>query len=120
MKKLISGVLLFLLLAMPPVRLLLESYMLLHMLVQLPLLIISGMLIGDYLVKRFPGFFDKYDHNGIPGILLVYLVTMYWMIPRAMDEALLLPAVEIFKYISLPFLAGIALRNSWNRLNMIG
>ena len=34
-----------------------------------------------------------------------------------MDEALTVPVVEIFKFISLPFLAGVPLRDSWKKLS---
>lgn len=120
MKKSWYGWGLFLILLLPPVRIWLEATMVLHMLVQLPLLIIAGWYIGDYLIGKYPGFFEKWNRSGIPGITLVYLVTMYWMIPRAMDEALQLSSVEIFKYISLPFLVGIPLRVSWSKLHVIG
>src|SRR5699024_1844432 len=98
----------------------LEAYMITHMLLQMPILIGAGLLMGDALMKKYPDFFEKWDGSGIPGILLVYLITMYWMIPRAMDEALLLPLVEVFKYISLPFLVGLPLRHSWQKLSEVG
>jgi hypothetical protein len=41
----------------------------------------------------------------------------YWLLPRTMDEALTLQSVEVFKFISLPFLAGIPLRDSWKKLS---
>jgi len=45
------------------------------------------------------------------------IIIIYWTIPRTMDEALTLQSVEIFKFISLPFLAGIPLRDSWKKLS---
>src|SRR5690625_7966333 len=91
-----------------------------HMLVQMPLLIVVGLFIGDFVTKKFPRFFNKYNKSGIPGIVLVYIVTMYWMIPRAMDEALLLQTVEIFKYISFPFFVWVHLLYSWPKLTSLG
>src|SRR5699024_4542205 len=44
---------------------------------------------------------------------------MYWMIPRAMDEALSIPLVEMFKYVGLPLLVGVPLRDSWSKLHTI-
>lgn len=120
MKNLFYGIGMFILLVLPPIKDLLESFMITHMLVQIPLLIVAGLLMGDDIMRKFPAFFDKWDGSGIPGIVLVYFVTMYWMIPRAMDEALLLPMVEVFKFISLPFLVGIPLRHSWMKLHEIG
>src|SRR5690625_1698165 len=107
MKKLLYGLSLYLLLLFPPVVSLLETYMVSHMMIQMPLLIVSGILIGYYLIEKYPTAFKKWNGSGIPGITLVYIVTMYWMLPRAMDEALLFQTVQLFKFISLPFLVGI-------------
>src|SRR5690625_5798095 len=88
-----------------------------HMLVQMPLLIVSGYLMGQLITNKYKRFFSAYNENGIPGILLVYFITMYWMIPRAMDEAIMLHTAETFKFISLPFLVGIFLDRKSTRLN---
>lgn len=120
MKRFWLGIIIVGLVALPPIRQFLEAYMITHMLVQMPILIGAGLLMGDALMKKYPNFFEKWDGSGVPGILLVYLITMYWMIPRAMDEALLLPTVEVFKYISLPFLVGLPLRHSWQKLSEVG
>src|SRR5690625_2494650 len=94
--------------------------MILHMLVQIPLLIVSGWLIGNYVIARYARFFIKWNKNGVPGIILFVIITTYWMIPRVMDETLTLPLIEVFKFVSLPFLAGIPLRDSWIKLGGIG
>lgn len=107
---------LYVLLLLPPLIRLLEKWMVTHMLLQMPLLILAGALMGKSLVRRFSKFFTDWNANGIPGILLVYFISMYWMIPRAMDEAILLGRVEIFKFISLPFLVGVLLYDSWPKL----
>jgi len=119
MKNIWIGCILFLLLLLPPIRLWLESIMIMHMLVQIPLLMVVGLYVGDYFVKRYSTFFEKWNASGIPGIVLVVIVTMYWMIPRAMDEALSIPLVEMFKYVGLPLLVGLPLRDSWSKLHTI-
>lgn len=119
-KRLVYGIILYLILLLPPVISFLENHMVTHMLLQMPLLIVVGVLIGDYVIKRFPSFFNRWNGSGIPGITLVFLVTMYWMLPRAMDEALALQTVEIFKYVSFPFLVGVPLLDSWRRLKAFG
>lgn len=111
------GILLFILLLFPPVISGLESVMILHMLVQVPLLILAGVLMGEYGLKKCHQFFKTWNKDGIPGIILVYFITMYWMVPRAMDDTLLMMSVEIFKFISLPFLVGMVLRDSWPKLS---
>src|SRR5690625_6421379 len=118
-KKFMYGVLLYIILLLPPTIGLLEKWMITHMLVQIPLLIIAGLLMGEYVKNRLPNLFKKWNENGIPGILLVYIVTIDCMIYRSMDEAILLYSVEIFKFISLPFLVGIVLYDSWPKLSSL-
>ncbi|SFA89321.1 MULTISPECIES: hypothetical protein [unclassified Bacillus (in: firmicutes)] len=117
MKQALYGLLLFVVLSLPPVADFLESIMIMHMHMQMPLLVISGILIARFFQIKFPGFFEKWNGNGVPGMMLFIIIISYWMLPRAMDEALNLPMVEVFKFISLPFLAGVPLRDSWVKLS---
>ncbi|MGM8366100.1 hypothetical protein ACLIBG_11570 [Virgibacillus sp. W0181] len=116
MKQAFYGLILYVFLMIPPVVTLAESIMSIHMHMQMPLLLAAGMLMTPFFQKRFPGFFAKWNENGVPGIVLFMVIVSYWMLPRAMDEALTIPVVEIFKFISWPFLAGIPLRDSWNKI----
>src|SRR5690554_1850236 len=120
MKSYTYGLLLLIILILPPVSNLMESIMIVHMHMQMPLLVFAGYLIARYAQVRFPGFFEKWNNNGIPGIMLFVIITVYWMLPRAMDEALDSQVMQVFKFISLPFLAGIPLRDSWNKLSTKG
>ncbi|MDF2787610.1 MAG: hypothetical protein K0S80_708 [Neobacillus sp.] len=114
------GLLLWIFLVAPPVANFMESVMVIHMHMQMPMLVIAGMLMARFFQKKFPGFFEKWNSNGVPGITLFVLIVIYWMLPRTMDEALTSHLVEGFKFISLPFLAGISLRDSWKKLNPFG
>lgn len=120
MKQEMYGLLIYLILMIPPVITGLESIMVTHMLVQIPLLIYSGWLMARFFQQKFPRFFEKFNSNGIPGIIMFIIITTYWMIPRVMDETLTLHSVEIFKFISLPFLAGVTLHDSWMKLGTFG
>ena len=120
MKQAIYGLLLFVFLMFPPITALFESIMSIHMHMQMPLLLVVGMLMTPLLQKKFPGFFKKWNSNGVPGLILFLIIVLYWMIPRAMDEALAIQAVEVFKFISWPFLAGVPLRDSWKKLGSLG
>ncbi|WP_179151926.1 hypothetical protein [Oceanobacillus senegalensis] len=120
MKQAKYGFVLYLFMMLPPVVTMSESIMVVHMHMQMPLLVIAGMLFTPYLKQKFPGFFVNWNQNGLPGIMLFMIIVIYWMIPRTMDEALTIPAVELFKFISLPFLAGIPLRDSWGKLTKFG
>ncbi|PAE23233.1 MULTISPECIES: hypothetical protein [Bacillaceae] len=117
MKSPVYGLLLLLALMLPPVANLLESIMITHMHMQMPLLMISGLFMAKFFQNRFPEFFSKWNENGVPGLLLFSIIMVYWSLPRTMDEALTLTSVEVFKFISLPFLAGVPLRDSWPKLS---
>ncbi len=114
MKSFFYGSLLFIFLALPPVAELFELVMIVHMHMQMPLLIIAGMLMAPLFQKA--SFLKKWNENGQPGILLFILIFSYWLLPRTMDESLSSMWMEGFKFISLPFLAGIPLRDSWTKV----
>lgn len=114
------GFILFMILVLPPVRDLLESIMAFHMHMQMMLLFISGILMAPFFRKYFGRLLEKYNETGIPGAVLFLVILMYWMLPRAMDEALELWHIEMFKFISLPFLAGVPLRDSWRKIGQAG
>ncbi|MDQ0158266.1 hypothetical protein [Alkalibacillus salilacus] len=111
------GLLLWIFLFLPPVRDFLESMMILHMHMQMPLIILAGFLMAKPIIKRFSSFFEKWNEDGLPGIVLFVLILGYWMIPRTMDDALLSVNVELFKFINLAFLAGVPLRDSFPKLS---
>ena len=119
MRQTIYGTVLYIILIIPPVISLLESVMILHMLVQFPLLMIVGYLWGKSILEKYDHFFTKWNTTGVAGILVVFIMTTYWMIPRTMDEALSIWYIELFKFISLP-LAGLLLRDSLGKLQIVG
>ncbi|QKY69924.1 hypothetical protein [Lentibacillus sp. CBA3610] len=119
MRNFLYGMILLAFLIIPPVRNTLESIMITHMLVQIPLLIVSGWLMADVFQERFKAFFTKWNENGIAGILLVIFITAYWMIPLNIDRSLEMWSMELFKFGSLPLLAGIPLRDSWKKISSL-
>lgn len=118
MRQTIYGTVLFIILIIPPVISLLESVMFFHMLVQFPLLIVVGYLWGRSVLEKFGQVFRKWNTTGVAGILLVVIITTYWMIPRAMDESLTIWYIELFKFISLP-LVGVLLCDSLKKITTI-
>ncbi|MEH7073778.1 hypothetical protein [Neobacillus drentensis] len=116
MKQSLYGLLILLSLALPPAANLMESVMIIHMHMQMPLLIFTGFLIARFFQLGTPHFFEKWNGNGIPGILLFVIIVVYWTLPRSMDAALTEQSMEAFKFISLPLLAGVPLRDSWKKL----
>jgi hypothetical protein len=110
------GVGLFALLAWPPCARRLESQLVLHMLVQMPLLAASGYLVARGLLRgRNPG----WNVDGLPGLIVAVAVGMVWMLPRSMDTALASTAAELAKFATLPLLVGVPLAASWPRADPI-
>ncbi|MFD2208461.1 hypothetical protein ACFSMW_01940 [Virgibacillus halophilus] len=110
------GIILFMLLTIPPVVHLMESIMIIHMHMQMPMIVVAGFLMAPFFQKKFPHFFSKWNQSGIPGILLFSIIMLYWMLPITMDEALTELGMEVFKFFSLAFLAGVPLRDSWKKM----
>lgn len=107
------GALLWGLLAVPPVRHLLESTMLLQMLAQLPLLAFAGWMLAQCTPLRLAQFLASWNRRGISGLLLASIVGMVWMLPRATDASLVDPLITLAKFLSVPLLIGAPVALSW-------
>lgn len=107
------------LLALPPLRHLLELSMVTHMLVQLPLLAFAGWWFGQTLPEHFKHKVAPWNRWGVTGMILVVLTMLYWMLPRALDAAISEPIFETAKFIVIPLFIGTALSLSWPQLNII-
>src|SRR3546814_14290185 len=86
--------------------------MTLHMLLQLPALLLAGALLASGLPPKITRSLAAYNAHGTSGLFFVLLVLSFWMIPRALDEAVLTPEVTLAKFSSL-LAAGAALQQSW-------
>ena len=64
-----------------------ESRMALHMLVEFPLLLASGWAAARLAARHVPT--DAFDALGLLGVAVVSCVSAFWMIPAALDLALL-------------------------------
>lgn len=115
----LAGALLWAALALPPVRHALESAMTLHMLIQIPLLVLAG----GWLAKGAPRWLERslstWNHRGISGLLLASLAGLVWMLPLAMDAALNDPRVELAKFLGVPLLIGAPIALSWPRAGFV-
>lgn len=113
------GALLWLALALPPVRHALESTMTLQMLVQLPLLLLAGCWVAAYAPQRFRDLLAPWNRGGITGLLLASVVALVWMLPRALDASLDVPWVAAAKFASVPLLIGAPLALGWPRAGFV-
>jgi hypothetical protein len=114
------GLILIGVLALPALRRLLEAQMAAHMLVQIPLLALTGVLFASAIGARMRRSLEPYNEHGMPGMLVVLFASSYWMLPRALDAALDSAAMEIIKFLSVPLLVGLPLALSWPRVGPVG
>jgi len=114
------GALIIAVLALPPVRAALEAQMILHMLVQIPLLALAGGLAARALPLTSRRSLRQWNQRGITGIVLALIVSTWWMVPRALDGALSSGTMELAKFVSLPLLVGAPVALSWSELPFVG
>lgn len=95
----------------PHARDLLEGSMFLHMLVQIPALVLAGYWLSAEMPARFREALQTFNAQGVTGWALASLVLTFWMLPRALDMAVADPAVDVAKFAVL-LLAGLAIRLS--------
>jgi hypothetical protein len=58
--------------------------------------------------------------RGLTAVGARQLSTSFWMLPRALNEAVSDPPINLGKCLSLPLLAGLPLRLSWSRMPPLG
>ncbi|HDP89238.1 MAG TPA: hypothetical protein ENN42_04670 [Thioalkalivibrio sp.] len=116
----LAGLTLLVILAPPWMRTLLEAGMAGHMLLQIPLLVLAGILLAGFLPAQWRQRIAAYNRHGLSGLLLALLTLAYWMLPRSLDLALESGWAELLKFATLPLLAGLPLALSWRPLGMIG
>jgi hypothetical protein len=102
-------------LSMPTLRSLIEQSMVWHMLVQMPLLVLGGWLSARAL-SDFPRVRPRTTWNryGLSAFFAAQSILAYWMLPVAIDRAVVLPAADLVKVVSL-FAAGWLLRRAMER-----
>lgn len=94
----------------------LEATMWRHMLVQLPLLVACGALLRPWL--RLPPGALRWDAQGLATLTAAAFATTYWMIPRALEQALDEPFAHGMKFASL-LLLGALLPGAMRRAHVV-
>ena len=94
-------------LALPQFRDLLEGQLATHVLVQMPLLVFAGWHCGQVYSRSLERPMQYWNAGGVPGLLLVMFVLLFWMLPRSVDGAAAQVGFEIGKFISLPLAGGV-------------
>lgn len=114
------GLGLLFLLGLPPARAWLEATMTAHMLIQMPLLAAAGFALGRAFTRPQRAALCHLVGGAAPYVLVALFASSYWMLPRALDAALVDPLAAVAKFISLPLLVGMPLAFAWGRLGMVG
>jgi hypothetical protein len=120
MRRAFAGAIVVAVLALPAARGALERVMIVHMLVQIPLLALAGGLAATALSIRWKTRIAAWNAGGTSGMLMALIASSWWMVPRALDWALASPAMETTKFITLPLLVGAPIALSWSRLGGMG
>jgi hypothetical protein len=89
----------------------LEVGMLRHALIQLPCLVLAGVIAVPRPVER------RAEPLALPALLVALFGAAIWMLPRQLDASLDDPFVEAAKLVTLPLLVGLPLGWSWPRLH---
>lgn len=98
------------LIALAPLQPWLEQRMALHMAVELPLLFAIGWWMGR---GPAPRWLEAINRQGLVGLAAAMIVSALWMLPVALDEAVLRPGVGLAKVASVlaaGYLARVSLR----------
>ncbi|WBY02660.1 hypothetical protein PE066_03730 [Ramlibacter tataouinensis] len=96
----------------------LEQTMARHMGLELPALVLAGWLAGAYAGPGLARALAPWNANGLPGLLFAACVSGFWMLPAALDVAVLHPAVGTAKVASL-VAAGLLLQASWSAAGIV-
>ncbi|MGH8505796.1 MAG: hypothetical protein ACRETM_07515 [Stenotrophobium sp.] len=97
----------------------LEVSMTTQMLVQIPSLVVVGLLLSRAVPERVNATLASCDYHGITGLVLATLVAALWMLPRLLDASITEPSIAVAKYLSIPLLIGLPFALSWPRMSFI-
>jgi hypothetical protein len=117
---LFAGLALWAGLAIPYVRIALETRLTTHVLIELLGLAVAGYLIGIGLRPVLARRLRRWNRFGLSGLAMAISCGAVWMLPRWLDASLDSVAVETAKFTSLPLLLGVPLALSWPELGTIG
>lgn len=102
-------------LSLPPLRSLIEQSMVWHMAVQMPMLVLAGWCsMSSVSNTRLAHSLARWNRFGLTGLIAGQGVLAYWMLPLAIDRAVVLPQADAVKIITL-FACGAVLKHSFER-----
>jgi len=95
-----------------------ESSMMMHMLIQLPMLILIGCLI-PLTHPRLITTLAKLDPHAVIALVIFIGCTLFWMLPVNLDLAVSEPLYRFFKLVSVPIGIGLSFKWIWLRAHII-
>lgn len=102
-------------LSVPPLRSVIEQSMAWHMVFQMPLMVLGGWLAAGVLSPFFKlQRLASFNAFGLTGFMAAQVVVAYWMLPLAIDRAVVLPLVDALKLVTL-FTSGMLLADAFKR-----
>ena len=102
-------------LSVPPLRSVIEQSMAWHMVFQMPLLVWGGWLTLRALPSdRLPRQWMAFNQFGLTGFMVAQAIVAYWMLPLAIDRAVVLPSADVLKLLTL-FISGALLADAFSR-----
>lgn len=102
-----------------PMRSLIEQSMVMHMAVQMPMLVLGGWLLMYAAARsRFALQMGRWNRYGLTGFMASQVILAYWMLPLAIDKALVQPEADFFKLLSL-LACGALLAHSMQRAPLV-
>ena len=102
-------------LSVPPLRRVIEQSMAWHMVFQMPLLVLGGWLA----MRALPPYISiprlaSFNQFGLTGFMAAQVIVAYWMLPSAIDRAVVLPSADVLKLLTL-FITGMLLADAFKR-----
>lgn len=85
----------------------LEQRMFTHMIVELPLLFAIGWWMAPKTLGKGPAWFQGINAYGLMGLSMAMAISMAWMVPLALDAAVLEPGVGWLKVVSVVLSGGL-------------
>ena len=99
-------------LSAPPLRGLIEQSMVWHRFVQMPLLVLGGWLaMGAASASTLSDRLAASNRYGLTGFIAAQAIATYWMLPLAVDRAVVMPSTDLLKIATL-LACGPLLRHS--------
>jgi hypothetical protein len=96
----------------------LEATMARHMAIELPMLFALGWFAAHVSQSRSPLPLPPWNVSGLPAFFAALLITGFWMLPVALDLAVLDTRVGVIKVFSM-VTAGAATGASWRRAGLV-